>query len=151
VKEEPMAVKPIPDGYHTVTPYFVVKGASDMIEFLKDAFGAVETFRIDGPNGTVGHAELRIGDSLIMLGDTSEQNVPTTTSIHLYVNDTDAVYQRALEVGATSLREPADQFYGDCSAGVKDGFGNQWWLATHIEDVSPEEMQRRAAKAMGSQ
>ncbi len=144
-----MTVKPIPDGYQTVTPYLVVKGAAQLIDFLKEAFGAEQTFRVDGPGGTVGHAEVRIGGSMIMLGDASQaDSEPTNTSIHLYVGDTDAVYKRALAAGATSVREPQDQFYGDRSAGVKDAFGNQWWIATHVEDVPPDEMQRRAAAAM---
>ena len=140
-----MAVKPVPDGYHTVTPYLRVKGAANLIGFMKDAFGAEQTFRMDGPGGAVMHAEVRIGDSMVMLGDATPELDPVKSSIHLYVNDADAVYKRALQAGATSLREPADQFYGERSAGVRDAFGNEWWLATHIEDVSPEEIQRRAA------
>ena len=140
-----MAVKPIPDGYHAVTPYLRVKGAANLISFLKDAFGADETFRMDGPGGAVMHAEVRLGDSMVMLGDATPEFDPVKSSIHLYVDNADAVYKRALAAGGTSLREPADQFYGDRSAGVQDAFGNEWWLATHIEDVSPEEIQRRAA------
>ncbi len=136
-------VKPIPDGYHTVTPYLIVDRAAELIDFTKRAFGAEEMFRMPGRGGAIMHAEIRIGDSVVMLSDASTENPSTSTMIHLYVEDVDAVYQRALEAGASSLREPENQFYGDRSAGVKDAFGNQWWLATHVEDVSPEELQRR--------
>jgi len=141
-----MAVKPIPEGYHTVTPYLAVKDAAGLLDFLKQAFGAEEQFRMDGPDGKVGHAEARLGDSIIMLGDAPDQPMPA--QIHLYVEDCDATYKRALQAGGTSEREPADQFYGDRSAGVRDSFGNLWWLATHIEDVAPEEMEKRAQAAM---
>ncbi len=136
-----MSVKPVPDGYHSVTPYLTVKGAAQLIGFLKEAFGAEETFRMGGDR--VMHAEVRIGDSMVMLGDAPDQPMPAM--IHLYMPDVDAVYRRALTAGATSEREPADQFYGDRSAGVRDAFGNVWWIATHVEDVPPEELQRRAA------
>ena len=144
-----MAVKPIPDGYHSVTPYLVVNGAAKLIDFMKDVLGAEEIFRMDSPTG-VGHAELRVGDSIVMLADAegSATGKASPAMLHIYVNDVDATYGRALAAGATSLREPADQFYGDRSGGVEDGFGNQWWFATHIEDVPPEEMERRAAEAM---
>jgi len=139
-----MAVKPIPEGYHSVTPYLVVKNAAGLIDFMKQALGAEETFRMPGPGGAIRHAEMRIGDSLVMLADAAgAENPPMPAMIHLYVPDADGLYKRALQLGATSLREPADQFYGDRSAGVKDAFGNHWWLATHVEDVSPEEMERR--------
>jgi uncharacterized glyoxalase superfamily protein PhnB len=138
-----MSVKPIPDGYQTVTPYLIVDDAAELIDFTKRAFGAEETFRMPGSGGAIMHAEIRIGDSVVMLSDASPENPPTSTMMHLYVEDVDAVYQRALQAGASALREPENQFYGDRSAGVKDAFGNQWWLATHVEDVSPEELQRR--------
>ncbi len=142
-----MAVKPIPDGYHSVTPYLTVEGAAKLIDFLVEAFGAEETFRMGPTGGPVMHAEVRIGDSMVMVGDATgaEFAQPTRASIHLYVSDVDGVYKKALSAGGTSLREPADQFYGDRSAGVSDAFGNQWWIATHIEDVPPEEMEKRAA------
>ena len=140
-----MAVKFQPEGYHTVTPYLIVQGAAQFIEFTKQAFAAQEKERMGPPDGPIMHAEVRIGDSLIMLSDASADFEPTRSSIHLYVDDVDSMYQRALQTGADSLREPTDQFYGDRSAGIKDRFGNQWWLATHVEDVSPEEMQRRQA------
>jgi len=140
-----MTVKPIPQGYHTITPYLVVPGAAQLIDFLKQAFGAEEILRMAQPDGTIMHAEVKIGDSGVMLSEASGENKPMPAMLHLYVEDMDGAYQRALQAGATSLREPADQFYGDRIGGVRDSFGNQWWLATHIEDVSAEEMTRRAA------
>jgi PhnB protein len=140
-----MAVKAIPDGYHTITPYLTVQGAGKLIDFLKLAFDAQETERIAAPNGAIAHAEVRIGDSIVMMSDAGGERAPMPSGLYLYVNDTDAVYKSALRAGATSIMEPADQFYGDRSAGVKDPAGNQWWIATHKEDVSPEELKRRAA------
>ena len=139
-----MTVKPVPDGYHTVTPYLVVQDVAGLIDFLERAFDAEETERMQSPDGPIMHAEVRIGDSVVMMGEAGEDTPPMPAMLHLYLEDADAAYQRALDAGATSLREPEDQFYGDRTAGVKDDFGNQWWLATHIEDVTPEEMQRRA-------
>lgn len=143
-----MAVKPIPEGYHTVTPYLAVDGAEQVLEFVKQAFGAEELFRMDTPDGKIGHAEVRIGDSPVMLADapTSDQGQAMPGMIHLYVDDVDEAFRRAIEAGATPLRDPADQFYGDRTGGVKDSAGNQWWIATHVEDVPPEEMQKRAAE-----
>jgi uncharacterized glyoxalase superfamily protein PhnB len=143
-----MAVKPIPDGYHTVTPYLTVQGVPKLLDFLKQAFAAQEIERMTQPDGTIGHAEVRIGDSVVMMGEASDEWKPMPGAIYLYVNDADAVYQRALQAGAISTMEPADQFYGDRSAGVKDPSGNYWWIATHKEDVPPEELKRRAAAAM---
>lgn len=140
-----MAVKPIPDGYHTVTPYLVVEGAAQLIDFMKAAFGAQELFRMPGKDGMVGHAEVRIGDSMLMLADAQPNYPARPTMICLYVEDADATYQRALEAGATVVREIADQFYGDRSGGVQDASGMQWWISTHIEDVTPEELARREA------
>jgi uncharacterized glyoxalase superfamily protein PhnB len=142
-----MAVKPIPDGYHSITPYLVVNEAARIIEFAKEAFGARELLRIPGPDGTVGHAEVRIGDSVVMLADAGRTQSPRPATLMLYVPDVDEVYRRALRAGGKSEREPANQFYGDRSAGVSDPAGNQWWIATHVEDVSPEELQARAAKS----
>lgn len=136
---------PVPAGYATVTPYLCVADAAKLIEFLKQAFDAQLLFKMDGPGGRIMHAEMTIGDSRIMLGQ-PEPGKETHAMIHLYLPDTDAVYKRALTAGGTSVREPADQFYGDRSAGVRDQFGNQWFIATHIEDVSEEEMKRRMAK-----
>jgi PhnB protein len=144
-----MAVKPIPDGFHSVTPFLVVEGASRLIDFAKQAFGAQERFRMDGPNGTVMHAEIQIGDSVIMLGESmGPDNPPLQSMLYVYLPNVDEIHEQALAAGATSVREPADQFWGDRSGAVKDAFGNQWWIATHIEDVPPEEMEKRAAAAM---
>lgn len=140
-----MAVKSIPDGYRSVTPYLVLKDAAKFMDFAKQALGAEEKFRMPGPDGKIGHAELTIGDSVLMLSDASAEFPAMPAMIHLYVNDADAMYKQALQAGASSVREPADQFYGDRSAGIKDAFGNQWYLATHIEDVPPEEMEKRMA------
>ncbi len=142
-----MAVKPIPDGYHTVTPYLTVQRAAKLIEFLQQAFEAREIERMTQPDGTIRHAEVRIGDSVVMMSESGGEREPMPSAIYLYVNDTDAVYKRALQAGATSLMEPADQFYGDRSAGVKDLSGNYWWIATHKEDVPPEELKKRAEAA----
>jgi len=140
-----MAVKPIPEGFHTVTPYLVVKGAAALIEFLKQAFDAQELHVMKDAEGNVRHAEIRIGDSPIMLGESTSQWQPMPAGIYLYVPDTDATYKKAMAAGASSIMEPADQFYGDRNGGVKDAWGNFWWIGTHVEDVSPEEMERRAA------
>jgi uncharacterized glyoxalase superfamily protein PhnB len=143
-----MAVKPIPEGFHTVTPYLIVQGASKLIDFLKQAFEAEEIYRQNMPDGTVMHAQVRIGDSMLMMSDATSQHKPMPSMIYLYVEDVDAVYNRALKAGATSLRKPTDEFYGDRSGGVKHQFGNQWWIGTHIEDVPPEEMEKRAEELM---
>ncbi|HSB15690.1 MAG TPA: VOC family protein [Bryobacteraceae bacterium] len=142
-----MPVKPIPEGYHTVTPYLVVPGAGRLIEFLKEAFKAEEVERMSQPDGTVMHAEVRIGDSIIMMGESSDKFPAMPAAIYVYVPDVDAVYKRALAAGAASTMEPANQFYGDRNAGVKDPSGNLWWIATHVEDVPREEMAKRAAAA----
>jgi len=136
-------VKPIPDGYHALTPYLIVSGVSRLIEFLKNAFGADELHRTVLPDGTVMHAEVRIGGSPLMMGEAGGAFPPMPGSIYLYVKDADAAYRRALDAGAVSVMEPADQFHGDRYGGVKDPSGNCWWIATHIEDVLPEEMKRR--------
>jgi uncharacterized glyoxalase superfamily protein PhnB len=143
-----MAVKPIPEGFHNVTPYLVVPGVAKLIDFLKQAFGATELFRMPRPNGTIMHAEVKIGDSIVMMGEPMGGHQPMPGSLYLYVEDADAVYKRTLQAGATSTMEPADQFYGDRSAGVKDPVGNHWWIATHKEDVSPDELARRAEAFM---
>jgi len=147
-------VKPIPDGYHSLTPYLYIKGAAKAIEFYKKAFGATELFRMDGPGGQVGHAEIKIGDSALMLADEnpgmgalSPQTVGgCPMSILIYVEDVDAVFKQAVAAGATVKDEVTDKFYGDRMGGVTDPFGFTWYLGTHVEDVSPEEMQKRAAQ-----
>jgi uncharacterized glyoxalase superfamily protein PhnB len=140
-----MAVKPIPEGHHTVTPYLVVTGAAKTIEFLKKAFGAEVAFEpMKRPDGLIMHAELKIGDSMVMLGDASERAEPTRSMLHLYVPNVDAVYQRAVAAGAASTMEPMDQFYGDRTSSVKDPAGNTWFIATHKEDVALPELKKRA-------
>jgi uncharacterized glyoxalase superfamily protein PhnB len=143
-----MAVKAKPDGYHNVTPYLVVDGAAKLIDFLQEVFDAEEVERFAAPGNRIGHAEVRIGDSVVMLGDAGGEHQPRQTMQYVYVDDADAVYQRALAAGAVSVQAVADQFYGDRSGGVKDPFGNLWWIATHIEDVPPAELKRRAQAAM---
>ncbi len=138
-----MAVQPIPEGYHTITPLLIVKQAARFIDFLKQAFGAEERGRFARPDGQIMHAEVKVGDSILMLADASEQFPAQPAALCLYVPDADAVYRSAVQAGATSLREPENQFYGDRSAGVADSFGNSWWISTHVEDVSREEMERR--------
>ncbi len=151
-------VKPIPDGYHSVTPYLIIKGAADAIEFYKKAFGATELFRMPAPGGKVGHAEIKIGDSPIMLADESPEMGyvgpatlgGTPVSIMIYVEDVDTVFNQAIAAGGEQLKPLEDQFYGDRSGSLKDPFGHQWHVATHKEDVSPEEMDKRMAAAAGA-
>lgn len=142
-----MAVKPIPDGYNSVIPYLIIDGAADVIEFATRAFDARQRGdRMEMPNGKIGHAELQIGDSMIMLADApgGDEGQPMPATLHVYVEDVDKVYRQALEAGGVSVQEPTDQFYGDRMAGVRDPAGDRWWIATHIEDVPPEEMAKRA-------
>jgi len=151
-------VKAIPDGYPQVSPYLSVDGASAAIEFYSAVFGATERVRMPMPDGRVGHAELQIGDSVVMLADESPEmdirgpksvgGTPVTMSV--YVEDVDEVFGRAIKAGASELRAVANQFYGDRSGQFEDPFGHRWNVATHVEDVSPEEMQRRAAEMAGS-
>ncbi len=153
-----MATKPIPEGYRTVTPYLIVKGAAEAIEFYKRAFGATELLRMADPHGRVGHAEIKIGDSVIMLADEHpamgyrgpRSLGGSSVSILLYLEDVDAVFERALEAGAKAQRPVANQFYGDRTGTLEDPFGHVWTVATHVEDVPPEEMRRRAEAAMKS-
>lgn len=145
-----MNVKAIPDGYHSLTPYMGIDKAGEAIEFYKKAFGATQVMRLDMPDGRVGHAELRIGDSSLMLGTPCDQmalrnpDEHTSIGLHLYVEDVDAQFQRAVDAGATVVSEPKDQFYGDRSASVKDPFGHLWFLATHKEDLTEEQIRQRA-------
>lgn len=143
-----MAVKAKPDGYHSITPYLVVDGAARLIDFLVQAFDAEERERFAAPGNRVGHAELRIGDSVVMLGDARPEHPAMQALLYLYVDDVDATYQIALSAGAKPVQPPQDHFYGDRSGGVKDPCGNVWYIATHIEDVSPAELKRRAQQAM---
>jgi len=151
-----MAVKPIPEGHHTVTPYLICKGAAQAIEFYKKAFGATEIDRLEGPDGQVGHAELRIGDSIIMMADEHpamgyfgpEKLGGTPVSICLYVNDVDTMFRQAIAAGGKETRPVKDQFYGDRSGTLTDPFGHVWTIATHVEDVSMDEIRRRMGEMM---
>ena len=148
----------IPKGYNSITPYLVIKGASQAIDYYKKVFGATEVFRMDTPDGKVGHAELKIGDSHVMLADenpkmgqghTSAASIGTSpVSLYLYIPDVDRIVERAVTAGAKVLKPVQDQFYGDRSGFIQDPFGHLWGVATHIEDVAPQEMAERAKKAM---
>ncbi|WP_027150736.1 VOC family protein [Methylobacter tundripaludum] len=147
-----MTIKPIPDGYHSITPYLMIKGASEAIEFYKRAFGATEIFRLSHPNGQIGHAEIKIGDSSVMLADPCEQGAFRTpqslggssVALHVYVKDVDAQFAQAVSAGAKAVKPVFDQFYGDRTGTLQDPFGHIWFLATHKEDIAPEEISRRA-------
>jgi len=157
-KEETLAVKPIPEGYHTVSPSLIVDGASEAIDFYKRAFGAEERGRMPAPDGRIAHAEIQIGDSVVMLSDPFPmQNAKspkelggTTVTTFLYVEDVDAVVKQAGEAGATVTMEPDDMFWGDRFGALMDPFGHAWAVATHIEDVPPEEMAERGKAAMAA-
>lgn len=137
----------IPEGFHTVTPYLVVPGVARLIHFLREAFGAEELGRYAGPDGRIMHAVVRIGDAMVEMGEPSGECAPMPCSLHLYVEDADAVYARAIRAGGASLYEPGDKPYGDREGGVRDPSGNFWYIATHREQVSPEEYERRTAAA----
>ena len=140
-----MATKPVPEGYHSVTPYLTVRGANKVIEFLKHAFGAKLSHElIKRPDGTVMHAQVIIGDSRIMIAEENEMAKATTSTMYLYVPNVDSVFQQAIKAGGQTVMEPMDMFYGDRSGGVKDPSGNSWFIATHKEDVPPQELQKRA-------
>jgi PhnB protein len=151
-----MAVQPIPEGYHTLTTYLAVDDASAAIDFYAQAFGAKERMRMEGPGGTIGHAELEIGDSVIMISDPFPQSTVrppkevggTTMTLWIYSEDVDAALQRAVDAGATMTNEPQDMFWGDRFGSVTDPFGHVWQVATHIEDVPPEELAERSKAAM---
>jgi PhnB protein len=150
--------KPIPEGYHSATPYLIVKGAAEAIDFYKRVFGATESLRMADPKGAIAHAEIKIGDSVIMLAD-EHPNMGyrgprslggSAVSIMLYVADVDGTFERAIKAGAQARRPVANQFYGDRSGTLEDPFGHVWTISTHVEDVAPEEMQRRAEAAFKS-
>lgn len=147
-------VSPIPEGYHAVTPYLCLNGAAEAIEFYKKAFGAIELMRFGAPGGKIGHAEIKIGDSHVMLADEhpemdfrGPQSIGgSPVHLHLYVEDVDSIFQQAVSAGGEELRPVKDQFYGDRSGTLRDPFGHVWHLSTHVEDVSPEEMEARMAQ-----
>ena len=149
-------VQPIPMGYHAITPYLAIQNAAAALDFYKRAFGARELLRMAMPDGKLAHAEMRVGDSVVMMADESrEQDFlspqargGSTVTIHLYVSDVDRIFRQAVEAGAKVVRDLQDQFYGDRTASVMDPFGHVWYLATHKEEVSKSEMKKRAAKAM---
>jgi PhnB protein len=153
-----MATKPIPEGYHTVTPYLAVDDAARAIEYYEKAFGAKERVRMHAPDGKIAHAELEIGDSLVMLSDPFPQATTkspkelggTSSSVFMYVEDVDAVVKKAVDAGATITMEVADQFWGDRFGSITDPFGHSWSIATHVEDVPPEQMAERAKEAMAA-
>ena len=150
-------VNPIPEGYHSVTPYLSIKGAAKAIDYYKQVFGATELFRMAGADGKIGHAEIKIGNSPIMLADefpemefVSPQTLGgSPIGLMIYVDDVDTMFNQAISAGATEVKPLQDQFYGDRSGTLKDPFGHVWTVATHVEDVAPEELQKRAAAAHG--
>ena len=143
-----MGVKPIPEGYPTVSPYLMLAGAARFIEFMSEVFGARTTERMLRPDGTIGHTELRLGDALIMLSEATPEHPPTPVMLHVYVTDVDAAFERALRAGGTVVAAPANQFYGHRSGGVREPCGCTIWIATHVEDVGADELKRRVAQAM---
>lgn len=142
-----MTVKPIPDGYHTITPMLVVEGVPRLLEFLKDGLEATELEKFEGEDGSIMHAEMKIGGSIVMIGEANEGFPAMPTALYLYVPDADTTYRAAMNAGGQSVMEPADQFWGDRAACVADPSGNKWWIATHIEDVDSEELARRVRAA----
>jgi uncharacterized glyoxalase superfamily protein PhnB len=144
-----MAVKPVPEGYHTVTPYLTVTDATALLTFLEKAFGATNVHAMRDGAGKVQHAEATIGDSHVMLGQARDDATAMRAMLYLYVPDCDAAYKQAVAAGGTPLSEPKTQFYGDRHGAVTDPCGNQWYVATHVEDVAPDEMARRAKAARG--
>jgi len=136
-------VNPIPQGYGTVTPYLIVDGVPKLIDFLKETFHAEERARINDKEDHVGHAEIKIGNSIVMMADSTAQYRPIPSQLYVYVDNVDDTYERAMTAGGTSEQEPTTQFYGDHTAAIKDPTGNVWWIAAHVEDISPQEMDKR--------
>ena len=139
-----MKVAPVPKGFHTITPYLAVHNVPRLIDFLKQAFNAEELDRHTLPDGRVMNATVRIGDSMVMMGERTDDAKPNTAMMYMYTEDCDTVYDAALTAGGKSIMEPTDQFYGDRSGAIEDPSGNQWWISTHIEDMSDEELIERA-------
>lgn len=150
-----MSVRPIPEGYHSITPYLMINGVAEAIEFYQRAFGATQLFKLDAPGGKIGHAEIRLGNSRIMMADDCGGESPfrnplstggSPVGLHFYVEDVDAVFAQAVGAGATVIKPVQDQFYGDRTGALKDPFGHIWFLATHKEELSPDEIKQRAEK-----
>jgi uncharacterized glyoxalase superfamily protein PhnB len=137
----------VPEGFQTVSPYLVIPDADQFIEFTKKAFDAEQTFEHRDEQNYISHATIRIGNSIVMIGDTMNEMQPMTAMLYLYVDDADAMYNKAVKAGGQSIQAPKDEFYGDRTSAVKDRWGNQWWIATHIEDVAPDELERRGKAA----
>ena len=136
-------VKTVPEGYHSVNSFLIVEGAEKLIQFLKQTFDGKVEESVKGPDGRIAHAELTIGDSIIMMADATPKYASTSVHLYVYLEDVDLTFKRAIDLGGAPVQEPADQFYGDRTAGIKDPTGNYWWIAQRVEDVSPEELGRR--------
>jgi PhnB protein len=155
-KAAPRKVKPIPDGYHAITPYLSIRDATSAIAFYTKAFGAKLTVRMDAPGGKVGHAEMKIGDSVVMLADEAPEmdfvspqaRGGTSVLMHLYVKDVDATVEQAVRAGAKMIRPVQDQFYGDRAGGIEDPYGHRWYIATHKEELTPAQIRKRMAESM---
>jgi len=144
-----MSVNPIPEGFTTITPYLIVEDADRLVEFVERVFGGELLLKMPGETGRISHGEMKVGNSIFMFSETAGEWQPTRTLLHLYVADVDATYQKALNAGAVSVKEPKDEFYGDRASCVKDSLGNFWSIATHIEDVSEEEIKKRLSARAG--
>ena len=145
-----MPAKHRPEGYHAVTPILSVNGAERLIDFMKKAFDATEVYRFNSPDGKIMHAEMKIGDSVVMLGEARKESPPMPAGLYIYVNDVDATHRKAMEAGGETTLAPEDMFWGDRVATVKDFAGNRWWIATHVEDVSFEDLEKRAQQALAA-
>jgi PhnB protein len=149
-KESNTAVKPIPEGFHTITPYLIVENASGLIDFITKAFNGQVTYIMKGEdNKQVIHATVKIGDSVLMISDIMNDMEPITAMLYLYVEDVDSIYKQALDAGGVSTRELRNEFYGDRAGAIKDAWGNNWWVSTHVEDVSNAELSRRKEQMSG--
>lgn len=145
------SVREVPEGYHTVTPYLVVDNAQGLLDFIRNAFGGNVTTMMNTDDGKIAHATVSIGDSIIMVSDTMEGMETQNAMLYLYLKDVDSVFQQAVKLNATPIREPVTEFYGDRSGAVKDNWGNMWWIATHVEDIDQQEMERRSKQFMKEQ
>lgn len=142
------SVRPVPEGFHTITPYLVAENAQGLIDFIENAFGGRVTFISKTDNGKISHATMSIGDSIVMISDAMEGMPPQPAMLYLYLEDVDAVFRKAVQAKAAAVRQPLTEFYGDRSGAVKDQWNNMWWIATHVEDVDDQELERRMKKVM---